>query len=319
MSALSDLQVTVVGLGLMGASLAGALRGKCRVVNGVARRNETAAEALARGLLDRASTDLAAGVRDADVVVLATPVRTIMRLVDELGPLLPAGCVLMDLGSTKAQITEHMAQLPATVEPLGAHPMCGRESSGLAAADPALYQGCLFVLSPLARTSPETLSVGQALVRAVGGRPLVLDAQRHDRLVATASHLPYLLACVLVAAAERAAAQDAALWPLCASGFRDTSRLAACDVTMMLDILLTNRPAVLAALDTAGRELLALSELLTAADEDGLRTALSACRARRQPMFQTGAHTQAACIRAEATSEGHSGGTSGRQEEEPGS
>ncbi len=299
MSTLADLQVTVVGLGLMGASLAGALRGQCRAVVGVARRSETAEEAVARGLLDRAGTDLAEGVREADLVVLATPVRTILRMLDVLAPLLPAGCVLMDLGSTKAQIVERMAHLPATVEPLGAHPMCGRESSGLAAADPGLYHGCLFVLSPLARTSPQTLSLGRALVGAVGGTPLVLDAERHDRLVAIASHLPYLLACTLVAAAEQSAARDRMLWQLCASGFRDTSRLAACDVTMMLDILLTNRPAVLDAVQGAERELHALAELLAGADEERLRAALAACRARRQPMFHATPGGEAACVCSE--------------------
>jgi prephenate dehydrogenase len=247
---LAEGRVAVVGLGLMGGSLAGALRGRCRTVVGVARRTETIEAALARGLVDQGTIDLASGVRQADVVVLATPVRVILRLLDEIGPLLPDGCLLMDLGSTKAQIVARMAALPAHVQPLGGHPMCGREVSRIAAADPTLYRDHTFVLAPLLRTSQEALALGRALVEAAGARPLILDPDRHDRLVAVASHLPYLLACALVGAAETTASTDPMVWDVAASGFRDTSRLAASDVTMMLDILLTNRGAVLEALGT---------------------------------------------------------------------
>ena len=116
---LQDTQVTVVGLGLMGGSLAGALRGQCRAVVGVARHAETVQTALACGLIDRGTTDLTAGVNQADAVVLATPVRVIMRQVAAIAPLLAPGCLLMDLGSTKAHIVEQMAQLPDHVQPLG--------------------------------------------------------------------------------------------------------------------------------------------------------------------------------------------------------
>jgi prephenate dehydrogenase len=150
---LADIRVAIVGLGLMGGSLAGALRRRCRVVIGVVRRAEMIEIASARGLIDRGTTDLAAGVRQADVVVLATPVRVILRLLAEIGPLLPEGCLLMDLGSTKLQIVAEMARLPGHVQPLGGHPMCGKEVSGIAAADPTLYRGHTFILTPLPRTS----------------------------------------------------------------------------------------------------------------------------------------------------------------------
>jgi prephenate dehydrogenase len=275
---LAEGRVAVVGLGLMGGSLAGALRGRCRAVVGVARRTETIEAALARGLLDQGTTDLASGVRQADVVVLATPVRVILRLLDEIGPLLPEGCLLMDLGSTKTQIVARMAALPAHVQLLGGHPMCGREVSGIAAADPTLYRGHTFVLTPLPRTSQAALALGRALVEAAGARPLILDPDRHDRLVAVASHLPYLLACALVGAAETAASTDPMVWNVAASGFRDTSRLAASDVTMMLDILLTNRGAVLEALGTCDAQLCHLTGLVASGDEESLRAALSAIR-----------------------------------------
>jgi prephenate dehydrogenase len=288
---LGDTTVAIVGLGLMGGSLAGALRGRCGTVVGVARRVETVQAALERGLVDRGTGDLEAGVRRADVVVLATPVRVILRLLAEIGPLLADGCVLMDVGSTKAHIVAEMARLPGHVQPLGGHPMCGKEVSGIEAADDSLYRGHTFVLTPLPRTSEAALALGRALAEAVGARPLVLEAQRHDRLVATISHLPYLLACGLVGTAESLAAADPAVWEVAASGFRDTSRLAASDVTMMLDILLTNREAVLEALGICEARLQDLAHLLEATDsdcasgeEEQLRAVLTAARARRTGM-----------------------------------
>jgi prephenate dehydrogenase len=283
--ALHDCQVTVVGLGLMGSSLAGALRGRCRSIVGVARRPEVRQAARERGLVDRTSGDLAEGLSGADVAVLAMPVRAILRQLPTIGPLLPPGCLLMDLGSTKAEIVAAMAGLPAEVEPLGGHPMCGREVSGLEAADPGLYRGCTFILSPLPRTSPAAVELGCALARAAGAQPLVLAPERQDFLVATLSHLPYLLACSLVATADATTSPDPAAWQIVAGGFRDTSRVAGSDVTMMLDILLTNREEVLCAVGVFGSQLDRLARLLADGDEDGLRQALAATRQKRREMF----------------------------------
>jgi prephenate dehydrogenase len=282
---LGDLHVAVVGLGLMGGSLAGALRGQCRTVVGVARRTETIETALALGLIDRGTTDLASGVRAADVVILATPVRVILRLLEEIGPLLSEGCLLIDLGSTKAQIIAQMEQLPAHVQPLGGHPMCGKEVSGIEAADPALYQGRTFILTPLPRTSAASLALGHALAKAIGAQPLVLDGDRQDFLVATMSHLPYLLACTLVSTADMLTSPDPAAWHIVAGGFRDTSRVAGSDVTMMLDILMTNRVEVLKALETCGNQIHKLARLLETGDEEELQAVLTTIRSKRKEMF----------------------------------
>jgi prephenate dehydrogenase len=284
-SRFQDAQVTILGLGLMGGSLAGALRGRCRAVVGVARRAETVETALERGLVDWGTTELTRAVRQADVVILATPVRVILRQLAEIGPLLPEGCVVMDLGSTKAQIVAEMARLPDHVQPLGGHPMCGKEVSGIKAADPALYRGCTFILSPLARTAQAALELGDELARAAGALPLVLEPGRQDFLVATVSHLPYLLACALVSTAETTTSSDPAAWEIVAGGFRDTSRVAGSDVTMMVDILLTNRDKVVEAVNTFQAQLRDLSRLVEAGDQNALRNELGAIRRERMRMF----------------------------------
>lgn len=224
-----------------------------------------------RGFIDVGTCNLAEGVEQADLIVLATPVRTILELVPQVGALAPAGCLLMDLGSTKARIVGAMEALPPHLQAVGGHPMCGKEVSGLEAAEADLYQGATFVLTPLQRTSSEALTLARELVEAVGARPLLMDAERHDRLVAAVSHLPYLLSVGLVATTEEVAAEDELVWELAASGFRDTSRLAASDVTMMLDILLTNRAAVGETLSRFADQLNAIAHLLEADDEQTLK------------------------------------------------
>jgi prephenate dehydrogenase len=282
---LADAQVTIVGMGLMGGSLAGALRGQCRAVVGVARRVTTVEAALTDGLVDWATTDVAEGVREADVVVLATPVRVIIRQLGEIGPLVPPGCLVMDLGSTKARIVKEMARLPEHVQPLGAHPMCGKEISGLEAADPSLYRDRTFILTPLERTSEAALALGRALAEAVGAYVLLLEPERQDFIVATVSHLPYLLACALVATADATTSADPAAWEVFAGGFRDTSRVAGSDVTMMMDILLTNREEVLKALITYQAKLDDLTRVVAKGDEEEMRAVLGAVRDERMRMF----------------------------------
>ena len=285
MKRLIEARVAIVGLGLMGGSLAGALQGKCRTVIGIAPREETIETAAGRGLIDRGTTDLTGGIDGADVVVLATPVHVIMQQLSEIGSLLSEGSLLMDLGSTKKDIVEKMARLPHHVQPLGGHPMCGKERSGIEEADPGLYQGCTFILSPLPRTSKAALELGQALVEAIGAHPLVLKPGRQDYLVGTISHLPYLLACALVASADATTSTDPAVWEIVAGGFRDTTRVASSDVTMMLDILLTNRDEILKALHVYLAKLRDLTRLVEAGDEEEMHVVLKSVQEKRRAMF----------------------------------
>ncbi len=285
MKPFKDNQVAVVGLGLMGGSLAGALRHQCRRVIGVGRRSESVATALRRGLIDSGTTSLAEGVEQADVVVLATPVRVILRQLAKIGPLLPGGCLLLDVGSTKSEVVSAMAGVPEHVEPLGGHPMCGKAVSGIDAADPTIYEGATFILTPLTRTSQEALSLGKQLVEAAGSHPLVLSAERQDALVATVSHLPYLMACALVATADGTTSADPAAWKIVAGGFRDTTRIAGSDVTMMTDIVLTNREEILRAVDVFQRQILQLAKLVEGGEEGDIRAALERIRQERLRMY----------------------------------
>jgi prephenate dehydrogenase len=257
----------------------------CRSIIGVTRNPRTRADALARRVVDAASADLGL-VAEADVVVLATPVRTILKQLPQVGAVARAGTVVMDFGSTKRDIVAAMQSLPPYIEPIGAHPMCGKETSGFESSEASLYRNAVFVLTPLGRTSPQTLALAESLATAVEACPLVLDAARHDRIVAAVSHLPFALAAALMATAEELARTDDQVFALAASGFRDTSRLAACDVTMMLDILLTNRENVADLLRACMRHLDELADWAVAGNETALRARLErAATSRRRSDF----------------------------------
>jgi prephenate dehydrogenase len=273
---LADCRVTVIGLGLMGASLCMDLvqQGACREVRGVTRRADAALTAFFAHAVDQATTDLQSGVAGADIVILATPVRTIVNLLAEVSPFLWPGTLVMDMGSTKGEICAAMERLAPGIQPIGSHPMTGKESAGFAAAEPNLYRGATWVLSPLPRTSPESMALAMELVETVGGRMVELEPARHDRLVAAISHLPFLLASALVHAVAQVGAEDGKVWELAAGGFRDTSRVAASDTRMFMDILATNRAAVLDQLDIFVDHLQEMRCLLADGNEDVLRTKL---------------------------------------------
>jgi prephenate dehydrogenase len=280
---LVDCRIAIVGLGLMGASLAMDLmqNNLCREVRGVARRTATVLDAFFAGSVDLATNDVHTGVMGADIVILATPVRTIVDQIDEIAPTLWPGTIVMDMGSTKGEICSALDKLPAHIQPIGGHPMTGKETAGFDAAEPNLYRNATWVLSPLQRTTQETVSLSTELVEAVGARPVVLAPERHDRLVATISHLPFLAASALVHTAKQVGKDDPTVWELAAGGFRDTSRVAASDTRMFLDILMTNQPAVLAQLDNYIDQLTELRTLIKNDDEAALAAKLTISQAAR--------------------------------------
>ena len=285
---LKDARIAIVGLGLMGGSLALALKERrvCREVVALVRRESAAREAEVLAVVDFATTDPATALAQADLVVFSTPARIIVRQLAEFTPFYKPGAIITDMGSTKQTIIEAMAGLPETVYPVGSHPMCGKERAGLAVAEADLFEGAPWIITPLERTPPAVIKLIEQLAEAVGSHSRILAAERHDRLVAAISHLPYSLAVSLVLAAQSVAADDPAVWEVAASGFRDTSRVAASDVTMMLDIFLTNRAAIGHMLTLAQRQLDTLAQALAAGDEQALRGLLEQAARQRAGMYR---------------------------------
>lgn len=275
--------IGIVGLGLMGGSLAAAVRHawpQARVL-GVSRRAETVERAAALGWIEDGSVEASDVLPKVQLAVLATPVRTIVDQLPEVGRLLPEGAYLTDLGSTKAEVVAAMERTERPGACVGGHPMCGKERHGLEAADPDLYRGATWVLCPGRATASETVQVVAGLARAVGARPLILDAAGHDAIVARTSHLPYLTAAALARTVGESVT-DGDLRTLSAGGYRDTTRLAASEVNMMLDIVLTNRTNVLAAVRALQAQLAEVERALAQADERGLAAYLEQARRSRR-------------------------------------
>ena len=165
--------------------------------------------------------------------------------------------------------------------------MCGREVAGISRADGELFQDRPFILVPHSQTKEEIITFAEQIIQSIGAYPVVMGPKQHDRIVAVISHLPYLLACGLVGAAEVTAKEENNLvWEVSASGFQDTSRLAASDITMMIDILLTNRRAILNAVNLFQNQLNKLEHLIAAEEEDLVREILEKISKRRNQLFQ---------------------------------
>ncbi len=265
---LGDCRVAIVGLGLMGGSLALALQGKCAARLGVDLDPAVVAAALAAGAVEQGVCDPGELLPQADLIVLAAPVLEIVRILRRLPALHPGRPTVLDLGSTKRQILAAMQALPDRFDPIGGHPMCGKETGGFASACGELYQAAPFALAALERTTQRARRIAGEVVRAVGARPVWMDAATHDAWTAATSHLPYLLACALSAATPPEAR------PLVGPGLRGAIRLAATPPPMMMDVLQTNADALLPALARFRAQLDALEAMLAEGQWDQLRAAL---------------------------------------------
>ncbi len=275
-------QLTIVGLGLMGGSMALALKDYAEKVVGVDLDETTRQYALDQGIVSEATDDLKNGVKDADVVILCAPVRALISMLrNRIGSYLRSNTLLIDIGSTKDDICEAMGRLPIGIHAIGGHPMTGKESNGIDVSDADLYIDKPFVLCATRRTTPATRLRALALVEALGALPIEMESARHDRVVATISHLPYLLSVAMVATADSEAQVDEAVWHLAAGGFRDMSRLAGSDIRMMSDIISTNTQAIAVLLAQFRVQLALLEKMLIGRDEEQLTEALRPVREAR--------------------------------------
>lgn len=279
--------LAVVGLGLMGGSLALALREHADTITGVELNAEARQYAVDNKIVDAATDDLREGVAQADTVILAAPVRSIQAMVERrIGSYLRSNTLLIDIGSTKRDICEAMGKLPVGIHAIGGHPMTGKEVSGVEASDKNLYRGRPFVLCPTRRTTPATRLRALGLVQALAAVPFEMEADRHDHLVAAISHLPYILSSALVATVAKEGQDDATVWELAAGGFRDMSRLAGQDVQMMGDILSTNTQAVATLLALFRVQLAMLEAMLISRDDQQLAEFLRPTREARVNWIQ---------------------------------
>ena len=279
-------KIAVLGLGLIGGSLGLALHqaSVTKHISGYDSNPDATYQAWELGAITEICNTAEKAVQQADMVILATPILAMPELLERIAPELKRGVLVTDTASTKVQILNWAKTLlPAHVMFVGGHPMAGRELSGIEAAEAGLFEGCAYCLIPAAQASSEGVVQLSEIVMRLGAHPLVLDVDRHDRLVAGISHLPFVLSSALVQCLSKE--EDwRELTTLAAGGFRDTSRLAAGSPTMYRDICVTNKVEILNWLDALALELDNIRSLI-ARDDENLETYFAQAKQLRETAF----------------------------------
>ncbi len=235
--------VTIIGVGLIGGSLAKVmkLKGLADSITGAGRSRSTLEKAIQIGVIDRMGQSSAQAVEGADLVVLASPVGTFKQLVRELGPHLKSGAILTDVGSVKGPLIRDIEEsIGPGVHYVPAHPIAGREKSGVAESIDTLFQGRRCILTPTARTDKKALEAVRELWTAAGADVVVMDAELHDKVFAAVSHLPHVAAFAMMCAVAELNTGAGDYLRFSGAGFRDFTRIAASSPEMWKDICLMN-------------------------------------------------------------------------------
>lgn len=267
---MSAPSVLVVGLGLIGASFALAVRrsGRAREVLGFDVHSESIDIAVDRGIIDRGGrlTELA---QQADVLMLAVPVMAVHKVLTDIDPYLPEHCVITDVGSVKREFDQCVRQLVPQRLPyvVPGHPIAGAEKSGVTAAKPDLFAKHNVILTPLTQTLPESIELVRNLWEGCHAHVVEMPVLRHDEVLAATSHVPHLLAFSLVDTLAKAP-DNHDVFQHAAGGFRDFTRIAASDPVMWRDIFIANKDATLAVLDKFSSDLATLKQAIAAENGD---------------------------------------------------
>ncbi|MCY4379456.1 MAG: prephenate dehydrogenase/arogenate dehydrogenase family protein [Candidatus Dadabacteria bacterium] len=242
-------KVSVVGLGLIGGSLAAALResGEVGEVFGVERDEESLRFALENGITDAGASEIGPGISGSEIVVVATYVDAIAGVAEEISGFVSPGTAVCDVGSVKASIVREMEKGPRNIRFVGAHPIAGKETSGVRESDPGLFSGKRCVVTPVENTSPEALSVVKALFSLVGSEVVEMDPESHDEVFSLVSHLPHAVAYSLVSAVASGGG-DRNLFDFSGGGLADFTRIAGSSPEMWAGIFIENRDALLGAI-----------------------------------------------------------------------
>jgi len=277
-------RLTIIGVGLIGGSLARALKaaGACGEVVGYGRSTESLQKGLELGVIDRAETDIAAAMKGADMVVLGVPVGTMATVLEQLKPHLEAQTILTDVGSTKGSVVAAAEQVFGSLPPrfIPGHPIAGTEKSGVAASFAELYQNRRVILTPGPDSDTTAVETVRWMWQQTGAEVIAMSVQHHDEVLAATSHLPHMLAFTLVDTLARLEDHDD-IFRFAAGGFRDFTRIASSNPQMWHDICLNNRDALLKMLRRYSDELQTLAIAIEQGDSVTLLETFERAKAAR--------------------------------------
>ncbi len=242
-------KITIIGVGLIGGSLGLALKEKkpnFKIVG--IDKQEIIKKAIARGAIDEGTVNLEEGIKEADVVILATPVKTILNLLTQINPFLKKGCIVTDTGSTKQQIVRKANKvLSKDIFFIGGHPMAGSEEYGIDSANSHLFQDKTYILTPTKKSNLIAIEKISSLIKMIGGKRLILNSLEHDRIVGTVSHLPQIMAVSLVNMVSELVRKENNnnYFKAVGEGFKDITRIASSPYKIWEDICDTNQENIL--------------------------------------------------------------------------
>lgn len=272
-------KVAVVGLGLIGGSLAAALRksGEVGEVFGVERDAESLRFALESGVADAGSSRVGPGISGSEIVVVATYVDTVAQVATEVSGFVSPDTVVCDVGSVKAPIVREMEKGPRNIRFVGAHPVAGKETSGVRESDPGLFSGKRCVVTPVESTCPEALSMVKALFSLVGSEVVEIDPESHDEVFSVVSHLPHAVAYSLVGAVASFGG-DGDLFDFSGGGLADFTRISESSPEMWAGIFIENRDALLRAIRSFSGKLGEIEKAVASGNVEDLETLLREAR-----------------------------------------
>jgi prephenate dehydrogenase len=240
-------QITIIGLGLIGGSLAKALAklSLCESLLGVDPSIENRTLATNQKIIDSAYPDLSPEVFDSDLIFICTPVLECMHILDSLAGKLKKSAIVTDVGSTKEEILRFVGQMSSPPIFIGGHPMAGAEHSGYKASKADLFENATYLITPSPTTTQAALDILTHIVTALGAKPYEIDAKTHDHLLSTISHLPHIVAAGLVHVLAKSHASMDSYQKFIGGGFKDTTRIASSNPVMWEHILLSNKESIL--------------------------------------------------------------------------
>ncbi len=276
--------VAIVGPGLIGGSIGMAMRqlGLADRVVGIGRRRVSLDKAMEVGAVDEVTLDIREGLAEADMVVLATPIGTFADLAPQIANHMKSEAILSDVASTKVRVIETLASAlrgRPDIAYIPTHPMAGSEQSGPDAANPALFQGSVCIITPLTNTLADTKGMITRMWRALGARVVSMSPQAHDALVARVSHLPHLVAAAILGIVDGTDTE------YCGKGLTDTTRVASGSPALWVDICKANREAIHAALDDYISLLRGISDALQLGHMGRLRAVLEDAKVKRDRLL----------------------------------
>lgn len=281
-------KLTIIGLGLMGGSLAKALKAQNAVgeVWATGRRSASLERGAELGVIDRWSLDMAEAVAGADLVLIATPTLVAEQVMAELAPLLEAHTIVTDVASVKGNILRAAQRVFGALPPrfVPGHPIAGSEQSGVEAAKTDLFVDHRVILTPLPSNAADAVDTVRAMWEIAGAEVVEMAVDEHDAVLAATSHLPHVLAYTLVDALA-ASGSAADIFRFAAGGFRDFTRIASSDPTMWHDIVLANQQAILAGLDNFADHLAMVRGLIADGDGEAIKQVFSRAKAARDEHF----------------------------------